>query len=182
MEKSGLSKKQIQYFGHIKSATTYVTNLVNDLLDFSRLEAGKINIEKVPFNLSRLLTETAEDIASQFKDKDLALNIHIENVLDQNILGDPFRLRQIITNLIGNAFKFTHKGCITIEACRLKKQSLENLIQIRIKDTGIGISKEKRKLIFKEFTQAENNTEKNTEDMDWALLFQRNFWSYWVGV
>lgn len=160
IEKSGLSDKQNEYFGHIKSASTYVNNLVNDLLDFSRLEAGKINIEKVPFNISRLLSETAQDIAAQYKDKDLALNLYIDTALDQHILGDPFRLRQIITNLLVNAYKFTLEGSITVKASRLKEQALGDLIQIHIKDTGIGIGKDKQQLIFKEFTQAENNTEK----------------------
>ncbi|MGB5437018.1 MAG: ATP-binding protein [Maribacter sp.] len=160
IEKSGLTDKQIEYFDHIKSASTYVNNLVNDLLDFSRLEAGKMNIEKVPFNLSQLLTETAEDLAAQYKHKDLSLNTRIDPALDQNIVGDPFRLRQIITNLLGNAYKFTHEGSITVEADWVKKSTFGDLIRIRIKDTGIGIGKEKQQLIFKEFTQAEDTTEK----------------------
>ena len=160
IEKSGLCDKQIIYFDHIKSASTYINNLVNDLLDFSRLEAGRILIEKVPFNLSRLLTETAEDLAAHYKSKDLSLNIIINRDLDGNILGDPVRLRQIITNLLGNAFKFTHEGSITVEADRVKKPTFGDFFQIRIKDTGIGIGKEKQQLIFKEFTQAEDNTEK----------------------
>lgn len=160
IEKSKLSPNQNEYLTHIKSAAGYVNNLVNDLLDFTRLETGKINIKKVPLNLSQLIKESSHDLSVQYKDKDIFVILDIDDELDRDILGDPIRLRQIINNLLGNAFKFTKEGSITIKAHRLKNRFSDNLIQIQISDTGIGINKEKQQLIFKEFTQAEIDTEK----------------------
>ena len=160
MEKTGLSPEQNQYITQIKSASFYVNNLVNDLLDFSRLEAGKINIEKTPFNLSQLIKETTQNLSDQYANKDISLNLDVSAEFGHPILGDPVRMRQIINNLLGNAFKFTEKGSITIKADLLKKAPSENWAQIQITDTGIGISKEKQELIFNEFTQAEIGTEK----------------------
>src|SRR5690606_25303696 len=115
MENTGLTPKQSSYLKNVKSASLYVDSLVNDLLDFSKLEAGKIKIEKIPFVLSHLLQETAENIKEINSKKPLDLILDIDTKLENPILGDPFRIRQILTNLIGNAYKFTDQGFIKVE-------------------------------------------------------------------
>src|SRR5690606_1288317 len=110
METTGLTDKQESYLKNVKSASHYVDNLVNDLLDFSRLEAGKIKIEKSPFILADLITETVENIREQYSRKKIVLQLDMDGRLHGPVLGDAFRVRQILSNLIGNAYKFTEEG------------------------------------------------------------------------
>ena len=160
MENTSISDKQARYLKNVKSASEYVGNLVNDLLDFSKLEAGKLNIEKVPFVAANLIQETAENVEALYRGKNLKLSLDIDTELEKPLFGDPFRIRQILTNLLGNAFKFTEEGTITVRAKTLPGPSKSVTLKIDVIDTGIGIPKEKQHLIFKEFTQADRATEK----------------------
>ncbi len=160
MENTGITDKQARYLKNVKSASEYVGNLVNDLLDFSKLEAGKLNIEKVPFVAANLIQETAENVEALYRNKSIKLTLEIDEQLEKPLLGDPFRIRQILTNLLGNAFKFTEEGTITIKATAQNRSSKNALLQVDVIDTGIGIPNEKQHLIFKEFTQADHSTEK----------------------
>ncbi len=161
MEHSSLDRKQKTYLTQIKSASRYVDQLVNDLLDFSRLEAGKVHLEKVPFILANLIHETADNLQAVYKGKEaVELQVSVDSPLDSPVLGDPFRIRQIITNLLGNAFKFTEKGHIRVKATVKQQRSNHLQVVIEVSDTGIGIDKSKQDLIFREFTQAEEQTEK----------------------
>ena len=160
LESTNLSQKQMGYIANVKSALEYVGNLVNDLLDFSKLEAGKLNVEKVPFIPANLIQETAENLQEIHKNKGLRLILNIDPQLEQTVLGDPFRIRQILTNLLGNAFKFTEEGHVKVDAVVEKGKGKAIIAKIAVSDTGIGIAKEKQHLIFKEFTQAEKSTEK----------------------
>ncbi len=160
MENTGLSGKQLSYIKNVKSASKYVDSLVNDLLDFSKLEAGKINIEQTPFILSDLIRETAENLKEIHIKKSLELIVKIDALLDNPVLGDPFRIRQILTNLIGNAYKFTNEGFIKVEARAISESNGNYQTLIQVTDSGIGIKKEKQEHIFKEFTQAEDHTDK----------------------
>ncbi|NHF58715.1 response regulator [Flavobacteriaceae bacterium TP-CH-4] len=159
MESTPLSEKQKQYLKNVKSSSEYVNNLVNDLLDFSKLEAGKLKVEKVPFIAAHLIQETAENLQALYSHKKLSLFLEIDPELKQTVSGDPFRIRQVLTNLIGNAFKFTEEGSIKIRAKAIGKGKNSNT-HIEIQDTGIGIPKEKQQVIFKEFAQGEDNTDK----------------------
>ncbi|TMM59340.1 response regulator [Maribacter algarum] len=160
MEGTELTHKQERYLGNVKSASDYVGNLVNDLLDFSKLEGGKLNIESVPFIAANLIQETAESLQATYNSKKLKLFLEIDPKLQKTVLGDPFRIRQILTNLVGNAFKFTEEGHITIKAKASSSRGKSLLAKIEVSDTGIGIAKEKQHLIFNEFTQADSATEK----------------------
>lgn len=160
MEQSGLNKKQSKYLGNMKSASNYVENLANDLLDFSKLEAGKVHIEKVPFVLFDLIVETTSHFQETQSKKGVELHLDIAEELKNPITGDAFRVRQILTNLVGNAFKFTHSGYVKVEA-GTKKSKDNSYLTIRVTDTGIGIEPRKQEIIFKEFAQAEDTTEKH---------------------
>ncbi len=160
MENEGLTSQQSSYLKNIKSASAYVDSLVNDLLDFSKLEAGKILVDKKAFILSDLIIETAENLKELNSNKPIDLILDIDQRLENPVLSDPFRIRQILTNLIGNAYKFTDQGFVKVEATVL--QEMDNSYQTRIKviDSGIGVKKEKQEHIFNEFTQAEDHTDK----------------------
>lgn len=154
---SDVSTKQSYFIKNIKNSSEYITQLVQDLLDFSKIEAGKITIEKVPFSLTETIEDTAKSIQSVYEQKNIDLIINVDEKLKTRIVGDPFRLKQILTNIIGNAFKFTEEGFIKISAYCTDD---ENSFAITIEDTGIGIEKGNQKLVFEEFAQANENIEK----------------------
>lgn len=152
LQKTAVNDTQKRYLQTIGKSGEYMLQLVNDLLDFSKLEAGKIKIEKIPFNPKNLI-EDVITVAVPAKGKpDVTLNVAIPQTLDNLYLSDPFRIKQILSNLVTNAYKFTDAGSITITAALDKKD-----LKISIRDTGIGIAKHKQKLIFQEFSQAEDH-------------------------
>ncbi|UGU14273.1 ATP-binding protein [Sinomicrobium kalidii] len=155
-----INPKQGQYVSRVKNASEYVSSLVDDLLDYNKLEAGKIKIENTLFSLENIITDTAESTKALYHAKPIELIINIDERLKQNLVGDPFRIKQILTNLIGNAYKFTEKGHIKIEAGVLEKYGGTYRVRIDVNDTGIGIHKDKQEIIFNEFTQAESAIEK----------------------
>ncbi|WP_026977438.1 ATP-binding protein [Flavobacterium tegetincola] len=152
---SDLTAKQTHYNKNIKSSSEYISKLVQDLLDFTKIESGKIIVENMPFSLPNVIEEVANNIQAVYTQKEISLQLDIDTLFDKNIVSDPFRLRQILSNLIGNAYKFTEKGSITIEA-----KVIEHNIQITVKDTGIGIKESSQALVFEEFTQANDGIEK----------------------
>ncbi len=152
---SDLTVKQKHYNKNIKGSSEYISKLVQDLLDFTKIEAGKIVVENIPFSLYNIIEEVAKSIQAVYTQKKIELNIEIEPELQKNIISDPFRLRQILSNLIGNAYKFTEKGNITILA-----KIIENTVEICVKDTGIGIKESSQNIVFEEFTQANDGIEK----------------------
>ncbi|SFU28365.1 Signal transduction histidine kinase [Pustulibacterium marinum] len=157
LAKSITNPKKKYYIDHIKNASGFVTQLVDDLLDYTKLEAGKIQMEEVPFNLVAIAEETALSVQSIHTSKDIELCFNTDEETERNLVGDPYRTKQVLYNLIGNAFKFTTEGSITIDISLTEDQ---NFIAVAVTDTGIGIAKEKQELIFEEFRQAEDDTVK----------------------
>ena len=155
-ENSNLSEKQKYYLGQITSSSHFISHLVDDLLDFSKLEAGKLPIESVPFSLENIIVEAGNAVKQQFPQKAVDLKLSISEKIKSKIFeSDPLRIRQIVNNLVGNAFKFTEKGRVEIKVEEIQEVGKISTVQISVIDTGIGISKEKQQLIFNEFTQAE---------------------------
>nr|WP_297919493.1 ATP-binding protein [uncultured Allomuricauda sp.] len=156
LEQKLIKDKSSGYVQNIRSATAYIDTLVSDLLDFSRLEAGKLSLEKKAFSLPKLMNS----LTSQYKDvqnkKELSFSCAIASELQTPIVSDPIRLSQILNNLIGNAFKYTEKGFVAVDAT-VSQTVAGPYLKIRVKDSGIGIKKEKQILIFKEFTQADTS-------------------------
>jgi signal transduction histidine kinase/DNA-binding response OmpR family regulator len=157
LDNSDLNKKQLYFAKNIKTSSEYISKLVQDLLDFTQIEAGKITIEKIPFLLNDIISDVAKSIQSIYEQKPIALLIETDQRLNNPILGDPFRLRQILTNLIGNGYKFTEKGFIKIAT---KINIEKHTINITVEDSGIGIAEQQQQLIFEEFTQADITIEK----------------------
>lgn len=155
---STLTSKQSYFANNIKNSSEYISRLVQDLLDFSQIEAGKINLEKNPFSLAEIIREVAANLQSVYQQKNIDLQISIDKKLNQPIIGDAFRLKQVLINIIGNAYKFTPDGYIKINATL---NSNKNKAYITIEDSGIGIEKESQNLVFEEFAQANETIEKN---------------------
>ncbi len=160
IHKTDLSEKQKHYLTQIKKSSEFILRLVNDLLDLSKLEAGKMLIENLSFNPKKLIHDTVNNIIPAEKKKDVEIVIEVSEGTNVQIQSDPFRIKQILANLISNAWKFTEKGKIVI-AAELKKSTGENhILEIRVKDSGIGISKEMQENIFEEFSQENSSIEK----------------------
>jgi signal transduction histidine kinase/CheY-like chemotaxis protein len=160
IKKSGLNNKQERYLSHVKKSSEYILHLVNDLLDLSKLEAGKMLIEKLPFNPKNLVEETFYNIIPENDKKNLNLNFYADKSTDCQVISDPFRIKQILSNLFTNAYKFTEEGGITTSLSLEKVIEDSYILIISIKDTGIGISKDKQADIFDEFSQEHGEIEK----------------------
>lgn len=167
---SNLNAKQLHFTDNIKNSSEYISHLVTDLLDLTQLEAGKITLEKTNFSLSRLIGETAVNIQSVYSKKEIDLQFEIDELFEQNITSDAFRIKQILSNLIGNAYKFTENGFIKISA---KCNSDKNSVVILVQDSGIGIEESKQELIFEEFTQANESIEKRYGGTGLGLTISR---------
>ncbi|MFO8147612.1 MAG: ATP-binding protein [Bacteroidota bacterium] len=160
MGKSDLNNKQNRYLSHLKKSSEYILHLVNDLLDLSKLEAGKMLIEKLPFNPKNLIEETFYNTIPENDKKHLKFTFKAEENTNCQVISDPFRIKQILSNLITNAYKFTNEGEIMASLSMKKEIEDSYSLIISIKDTGIGISKTKQEDIFEEFSQEHGEIEK----------------------
>ena len=153
-----LDKDQKHFVGVITKEATSLLEIINEILDLSKLEAGKMEIEQVPFDLKAFFNDLIESFSFQAAQKGLKLISSVSPETPTRIVGDPGRLRQILRNLIGNAIKFTHAGRIVVEAEPAEEQGDRIKLRFLVKDTGIGIPKEKQTLVFESFTQADGST------------------------
>jgi len=150
-----LSDLQSKYVVTIKRSGESLISIINDILDLSKIEAGKLDIETIKFDLHQLLKRFIESLKIRAENKDLSVTSHINTNIPRFVMGDPIRIRQVLTNLVENALKFTERGGIEIH-CDLKGP--EPTCRFAIKDTGIGISESNQKKLFNEFSQAELST------------------------
>lgn len=158
-----LQKSQRDYLSNVKKSAYGLLEIINDILDFSKIEAGKLFIDNTNLRLDELVEETVDILTVKAFEKNLEMICHIDPSLPSQFLGDPVRIRQVLVNLLGNAIKFTQHGEILVSVIpagkiyqKEKKQFLD--IEVTVRDTGIGISKEKLGKIFESFTQADNST------------------------
>ncbi len=152
---TSLDEKQQKYIKNIQSSTQYISKLINDLTDFSKLENNKISIQEKAFNPKELIDSIIAPLLPIAESKKIKLKTTIDPELDNTFISDPYRLKQIITNLTTNAIKFTQQGGVFIEAVLL-----ENQLHLKVIDTGIGIEQSQIDNIFKEFSQANEDIEK----------------------
>ncbi len=148
---------QLKYLNSIKHASDNLLVIINDILDLSKIEAGKINLESIPFDIRNEIKSVFETMKVNADDKNLELKTDIESTIPKTIIGDPYRLSQILLNLTGNAIKFTEKGSVTIKTTS-EKQGEKVLLTFSVIDTGIGIAKDKLDYIFDMFTQETSST------------------------
>jgi signal transduction histidine kinase len=132
--------------------------LINDILDFSKIDAGKVEFEEVPFNLKLLTHELLHAFQSTADEKKLELKNSYDKNLPSNIVGDPVRLNQILTNLISNGIKFTKKGFIDLSIRKISESEHHLVVEFSVSDSGIGIPPDKFDLIFESFEQASKDT------------------------
>ncbi|OTA17071.1 sensory histidine kinase [Xenorhabdus vietnamensis] len=155
MLKTSITPQQMEYLYVIDRSANNLLKIINDILDFSRLESNKLVLDQVPFLLRNTVNEVIELLTPAASVKNLPLYHHIDEKLPNMMIGDPIRLQQILTNLIGNAIKFTDKGSVMLDI-KLRQQQ-HHLVQIdfSVTDTGIGIKPEYRPILFQAFNQAD---------------------------
>jgi PAS domain S-box-containing protein len=155
---TGLNAEQRDYAESIRGSAQALLELINDVLDVSRIESGQLMIESKPFNLKRTIHEVAELLRGLARGKQLELRESIPAELPEGLLGDAGRVRQVLVNLIGNAIKFTSRGSVSVRALGKLGPAGHCLVTIEVEDTGIGIPEDKLEAIFEQFVQADAST------------------------
>lgn len=156
--KTELDEQQREYINTIRDSSQSLLTIINDILDFSKIEAGKLTLEYIPLPLRRIVEETLHLLAPEAHEKHIQLITHIDPKTPAYLLGDPLRLKQVISNLISNAIKFSPKGNIVISVQALSRHETQAVIKITIRDQGIGITSQQKERLFKAFTQADTSS------------------------
>ena len=158
LESTNLDNDQKQSVEAIKKASHNLMFIINDILDFSKIEANKMTFETVNFSLSKTVNSVIELLYPNAKEKKIKLLYDIDPDINDNLIGDPTKLSQILVNLVGNALKFTEKGYVEVVVTEMLESETDSLIKFSVIDTGIGIPKDKIDSIFESFNQASNET------------------------
>lgn len=158
LSQTTLNKEQKGFLKLIKTSANNLLTIINDILDFSKIEAGKIEMETIPFSIKNILEDTADVLQFKAAEKSNELFTYVDNKIPLSVIGDPVRLQQVIMNLANNAVKFTENGNVTL-SCELQKKTEDKAhLMFKVVDTGIGISEEGQKKLFKSFTQVDAST------------------------
>ncbi|MGK5036223.1 response regulator [Janthinobacterium sp. LB3P118] len=155
---SELDVHQRKYLEIVKASADALLCIINDILDFSRIEAGMLTLESIPFKLRQLMQETMRALAVRARVSGLELVLDVDPALPQTLLGDPGRLRQVLTNLAGNAVKFTPRGEVTVSARLRASGDGMAQVQLCVRDTGIGIAADMQEAVFDAFQQEDGST------------------------
>ena len=152
-----LDDEQKRFLSLVKKSANSLLRIINDVLDYTKIEVGKISIENYKFSFSDVLEETLALFETTARQKNLNLELSVDENIPSDFFGDALRLKQILGNLIGNAIKFTNEGFVKITCAILKRDSLFMTIIFSVEDSGIGIPEEKQKLLFERFTQIDSS-------------------------
>jgi two-component system, sensor histidine kinase and response regulator len=155
---SGLSPEQHQQADQIRSSGELLLTIVKDILDFSKLDAGKVVLEDIAFSLDHLVEETIHDFVAPAAHKRIELALFVAPGITGSLRGDPNRLRQILNNLLSNAVKFTHHGEVSLSVSKLRDSDNQVLLSFEVRDSGIGIPREIQGRVFQPFMQADTST------------------------
>ena len=155
---SDLDPEQRDYLNTVKFSADSMLTVINDILDFSKIEAGRLELDPVAFNLRDHVEESARVVALKAHEKNLELICHVQPNVPEWVIGDITRLRQVLVNLLGNAVKFTEQGEVALEVSVALQEHGRLELHFAVRDTGMGIPKEKQELIFEAFTQVDGST------------------------
>ena len=158
LAKTALTPEQDKFVQVFRRAGDNLLNLINDILDLSKVEASQLELEQTGFSLADHLEKVMEMVAPRAHEKGLALVCEIAPDVDTDLIGDPTRLRQVLLNLLGNAIKFTNSGQVSLRVDRDPDSSVPTALRFTVSDTGIGIAAEKLGQVFERFTQADSST------------------------
>jgi len=150
-----LASEQRRALELVRTSSEALLTILNDILDYSKIEAEHLELESIPFDLPKVVHATATLLAVRARERHLELTVDVPPDVPQMVRGDPTRVRQVLMNLIGNAIKFTEEGEVDVSASVIQRDGDRAAVQFRVRDTGIGISQEQLGTIFQEFTQAD---------------------------
>ncbi len=156
--KTNLDAKQLDYLIKIDRSAQALLGIINDILDFSKIEAGKLNIEHVDLDLEHVMDTVSNLVSQKAQEKGLEFSVHIDKDVPLNLIGDPLRISQIITNYCSNAVKFTSEGDIVVSAGIHERVGEKVKIRFAVRDTGIGLNPEQQAKMFQKFSQADSST------------------------
>ncbi|MBF0288586.1 MAG: response regulator [SAR324 cluster bacterium] len=174
LEETTLNLDQQDYVGRLKNSGKSLLKLINNILDLSKIEAGMLETNIVPFNLEGLVTETVQMMAVKAREKNIKLISYIQPEVPLSVIGEPVHLQQVLINLLGNAIKFTQSGHVRLEisSTETDEKSIRKFSFV-IEDTGIGISSEQQKVIFDPFTQGESLTTRKYDGSGLGLAISK---------
>ena len=175
LSETEITAEQKELIGLIQDSAEVLLRIINDILDFSKIEAGKLTIEKMPLSLRQIMKSIMEHFSIQASTKNLLLMEDIDPQIPDDLIGDPMRLQQVFTNLLGNAFKFTKKGKIAITAKFVKMEKQEIELTFSVADTGIGIPADALDNIFQSFTQVDSSTSRKFGGTGLGLTISRQY-------
>ncbi len=173
--KTELTPRQRDYVEKIQSSAQSLLGIINEILDFSKIEAGKLEMEFVNFHLDDVLNHLASTIGSKGEEKNLELLFSTSKEVHPCLIGDPLRLRQILTNLVSNAIKFTESGEVLLSTELLKEEEDRVMLRFSIKDTGIGVTAEQAASLFKSFSQADASITRKYGGTGLGLIICKRF-------
>ena len=153
-----LNSTQREYLAMVKGSADSLLLLINDILDFSKIEAGKLELDQAPFQIREVLGDAMKALALRARDKRIELACHVQPEVPEMLQGDPYRLRQVVTNLVSNAIKFTERGEVVLDVSREPVANGRVGLHIAVRDTGIGIPEDKQQLLFHAFAQLDSST------------------------
>ncbi len=174
LDEDGLSDRMRDYLVKIKNSAVGLLNIINDILDISKIEAGKVVLEKIPFSLHEVFKECEEISGIKAEEKDITLFFYAEPEISKKLLGDPTKLRQILLNLLSNAIKFTNNGIVKLLSLATQEPEGHYKIHFEVKDSGIGLTSEQIAKIFDPFTQADNSTTRKHGGTGLGLSITKN--------
>lgn len=181
LKQTALKKKQSEFTNIIHSSANNLLNLINDILDFSKIEAGQIDLENIPINLHAIAEELVEIFKFKVTESNLKFNLDFASNVPLWVKGDPHRLKQILINLLNNAIKFSKNGSVTLKVYPLKITNSFTRIQFDVTDTGIGISNDGIKKLFKSFSQVDSSTTRLFGGSGLGLVISKNLTSLMGG-
>ena len=176
-----LSSEQRRFARVIQGSGESLLGIINDILDFSKIEAGKLELEAIAFDFQMLIEDVAHMLASRAHSKGLELVVHVPENSSQMLKGDPTRIRQVITNLIANAIKFTERGEVVIQASTTPMDNNYQRLQVSVQDTGIGIRPDVLPRLFKPFSQADGSTTRKYGGTGLGLVISHEIVSHMGG-
>src|SRR5208337_1346915 len=182
---TGLDPEQLHYLELVESSANSLLELINHILDFSNIEAGKFELEATPFILADVVEEALRPLAIQAYRKGLEMACGLDPAIPSPLVGDPVRLKQIMVNLLENAIKFTERGEVVLRAWVESRQESDMKLHLSVADTGVGIPTDKIDMVFEAFTQADGSLSRRFEGTGLGLaicseLVRRMRGSIWV--
>lgn len=157
LQKTALTNRQALFLDAINNSADHLLVIINDILDISKIEAGRLNLEKIGFNISALVKSSVQAMQLKAEEKGLQLETKLDDRIHPVLMGDPYRIKQVLLNLVSNAIKFTEKGSVRIECTLIQEEGERQFVGMSITDTGIGMDESFTSMLFTKFSQEDTS-------------------------